>query len=179
VFSSPVIANCNFGLNLSKTKISWTAFKTPKKVGVKAGFDTFTITTDKGANSSSIESLVQGASFEVNALSVNSKNPERDTKLKNLFFSKSATPLSISGKVVGMTKNELEVELELNGVKKKLMMNTTIKDNLFTANGKIDVLDFSLNENLSKLNEACKVLHEGKTWSDVEITIESEFDKNC
>lgn len=178
-FSSLSYGACKYKVNLEKSKISWVAFKTPKKVGVKVGFDKFSITPAKATGSKSIKDLVKNASFTIDVLSLNSANPERDTKLKDIFFTSANTPLLISGKVLTFKKNEIEVELKINETKKIIKMQTSLKDNIFEANGKIDVLDFALNENLRKINEACKVLHEEKTWSDVEIKIESEFDKKC
>lgn len=178
-FSSLSFSACKYNVNREKSKISWVAFKTPKKVGVKVEFNKFTITPANTMGSKSIKELVNRASFTIDVLSLNSANTERDTKIKNIFFTSNNTPLSISGKVLSFKKNEIEVELKINETKKIIKMQTNLKDNIFEANGKIDVLDFALNENLSKINEACKVLHEGKTWSDVEIKIESEFDKKC
>jgi hypothetical protein len=177
-FSATANASCHYELNLSKTKIYWTAYKTPKKVGVKVNFDKFNIQTNK-ASTNSIDSLVQDASFEVDALTVNSNNPERDAKLKSMFFSNNNSPLTISGQVVSKSKDKIEVDLKLNGNSRKISMAYSITENLFKATGKIDVLDFALGENLKKLNDACKIQHDGKTWSDVEIVIESEFDKKC
>lgn len=177
-FGLTASASCKYELNLSKTKIYWTAYKTPKKVGVKVNFDKFKIQT-KSTSANSIDSLVQDASFEVDAMTVNSNNPERDAKLKSMFFSNNNSPLTISGQVVSKSMDKIDVELKLNGNNKKISMDYNIKENLFKATGKIDVLDFALSENLRKLNDACKIQHEGKTWSDVEITIESEFDKKC
>lgn len=179
VSSFPAFSACKYNVNINKSKITWVAFKTQKKVGVKIAFDKFTITPAKSTGAKSAKELVRDASFTIDTLSVNSANPERDATIKSNFFTSNNTPLSISGKVLSFKNNEIEVELKINEVKKKIMMQTTLKDNVFAANGKIDVLDFVLGDNLNKLNQACNVLHEGKTWSDVEIKIESEFDKKC
>lgn len=178
-YSFPTFSACLYSLNLNKSKISWVAFKTPKKVGVKVAFDNFTITAPRSSAVKTIKEIIKNARFTIDPLSLNSTNPERDTKLRDYFFTSNHSPISISGKVLNYKKNEILVELKINETKKKIKMQTSLKDNIFEANGKIDVLDFALGENLKKINEACKVLHEEKTWSDVEIKIESEFDKKC
>lgn len=171
-------AACKFHYNNDTSKINWIAFKTPKKIGVNVAFDKLTIQPKK-KHAQKIEDLVIGSTFIIDTTSVNSKNPERDEKLKNFFFTSKGKPVSIEGKVLSLKDNILEVELKINEAKKIITMKSTISDKFFSATGSIDVLDFALSENLGLINDACKDLHEGKTWSDVEIKIESQFDQKC
>jgi hypothetical protein len=41
------------------------------------------------------------------------------------------------------------------------------------------VLEFALNDQFNALHKACKTLHEGKTWTDVEISVTADFTKEC
>lgn len=179
VFSSfTQAATCKFYYNNETSKVNWIAFKTPKKIGVNVAFDKITIHPKK-KHAQKIEDLVIGSTFIIDTTSVNSKNPERDEKLKNFFFTSKGKPVSIEGKVLSLKDNILEVELKINEAKKIITMKSAISDKFFSATGSIDVLDFALSENLGLINDACKDLHEGKTWSDVEIKIESQFDQKC
>lgn len=171
-------ASCQFTYSDKKTKISWVAFKTPKKVGVNASFNKIFIKTKK-SKAKSINDLINGARFTVDSTSVNSANPDRDAKLINNFFTTNNKPLQISGKVLSIKDNVLELELQLNQTKKVLKMITKLEGQIFQAQATIDVLDFALGDNLRAINEACKELHENKTWPDVEIKIESEFEQKC
>ncbi|NOT80157.1 MAG: YceI family protein [Bacteriovoracaceae bacterium] len=176
--NSALAATCKYHYNNDASKVSWVAFKTPKKVGVNVAFDKITITPKK-LSAKRIEDLVEGSTFTIDTTTVNSKNPERDEKLKNFFFTSKGKPVLINGKVLSFKDNLLEVELKINDSKKNIIMKTSIADKNFSAIGSIDVLDFALSENLGLINEACKELHEGKTWSDVEIKIESAFEQKC
>lgn len=171
-------ASCQFTYDENKTKISWVAFKTPKKLGVNASFDRISIKTKK-SRAKSINELIKGSSFTIDSTSVNSANPERDTKLINYFFTTAKKPLEISGKVLSLKDNVLELELQLNQTKKVLKMISSLEGRLFKASATIDVLDYALGDNLRAINEACKDLHENKTWPDVEIKIETEFEQKC
>ena len=171
-------ASCQFTYSEKKTKISWVAFKTPKKVGVNASFNKIFIKTKK-SKAKSINELINGARFTVDSTSVNSANPDRDAKLINNFFTTNRKPLQISGKVLSIKDNVLELELQLNQTKKVLKMITNLEGKIFQGLATIDVLDFALGDNLRSINEACKELHENKTWPDVEIKIETEFEQKC
>ena len=85
--------------------------------------------------------------------------------------------MKISGVVNKIDSNYLYVDMTLAGKTVKVPMKYDIEDGELEAEGIIDVLDFALSENLAALNKACYALHEGKTWSDVQIEIESKFSK--
>lgn len=175
---SAAAAACKYFYNNETSKVSWVAFKTPKKLGVNVVFDKIIINPNK-KSALKIEDLVIGSTFLIDTTTVNSKNPERDDKLKNFFFISKGKPVTIEGKVLSLKENILEVELKINETKKIILMKTSIVGKTFSAMGSIDVIDFALSKNLGLIHEACKDLHEGKTWSDVEIKIESIFDQKC
>lgn len=167
---------CQFKYKKESTIIKWTAFKTPKKVGVSGKFTSFDVKT---APAQDINTAIKNATFSINTGSVDSGAPDRDNKIKKYFFSVKNKPITIAGKVVSMDHDQAKVQLNINGHKKDVMLKLQTKDNHATLSGKIDVLDFKMDSNLHALNEACKVLHEGKTWSDVEISIQTDFEKDC
>ena len=175
-FSNAQAENCNFAL--SSSKLEWTAYKTPKKVGVKGSFEKFDIKTKKD-QSKSIELAIKDSKFTVDSSTVKTGDPVRDERILNFFFIKNTKPVEISGKVKSVKKDKVEVEFNINGTKKVVPMTLTIQDNSATLVGGIDVMDFVMGENLSLLAEACKVEHEGKTWSTVDLSLVAEFTKTC
>lgn len=36
-----------------------------------------------------------------------------------------------------------------------------------------------MSKELAALNEACKALHEDKTWADVDLKLDAKFDVSC
>ncbi|MEH0861104.1 MULTISPECIES: YceI family protein [Halobacteriovorax] len=170
LFSSMTFANC-YEYNNSNTAVKWTAYKTAKKAGVGGAFKKFEIKTQK--KQGSIKELVKGARFTIDVNSVHTKDASRDAKIERFFFK----DMKISGVVNKIDSNYLYVDMTLAGKTMKVPMKYDIEDGELEAEGIIDVLDFALGENLAAINKACYALHEGKTWSDVQIEIESKFSK--
>ena len=182
VFSSLlVLANGAQAACVSKyvqegSTLAWTAFKTPKKVGVGAKFDKFTITSKPAAT---IQAAITGSTFTVDSSSVNSGNPARDKKIVDNFFTSAAKPIKIEGKVEKVEKDTATVSFTINGVTKSVPMKVAVVEKMATLSGSINVLDFSMSKELAALNEACKALHEGKTWADVDLKLDAKFDVSC
>ncbi len=175
-FSNANAESCHVTLNSSK--LEWTAYKTPKKVGVKGSFEKFDIKTKKD-HSKSIEMAIKDSKFTVDSATVKTGDPVRDQRIVNFFFIKNDKPVEISGKVKSIKKDKVEVEFNINGTKKVVPMTLAVQDNNATLVGSIDVMDFVMGENLSALTEACKVEHEDKTWSTVDLNLVAQFTKTC
>jgi polyisoprenoid-binding protein YceI len=167
---------CQFTTKKEATVISWTAFKTPKKAPVGGKFNTFELIS---ADSSSVEKAIETASFTIDSTSVNTANPARDKTIATNFFTKEGKAVPLSGKVKSLKGNAAVVALNFNGVTKDVPMTFVNKDNKVTLTGKIDVLEFALNDNFTALHNACKKLHEGKTWTDVDLSVVADFTKEC
>lgn len=168
LFSTATFANC-YQVNNAETKIQWTAFKTAKKAGVGGSFTKFEIKTTK--KQGAILDLIKGARFTIDSNSVSTKNEGRDAKIEKFFFQ----DMKINGVVTKVDSNYLYVDMTLAGKTVKVPLKYDIEGGELEAEGTIDVLDFGLSKNLSSLNKACLALHEGKTWSDVKVEIESKF----
>ncbi len=166
---------CTFDLKKEGTSVNWTAFKTPKKVGVKGQLTDFNIKTAQ--KNASIEQLLSSATFDVNSQSVSTGDKARDAKIMQFFFKKA----KISGKVLKVEANKAEVELSLNGVKKNVTLDSKFDDksSTLTLNGTISVLDFGMKDHLATLTKACNALHEGVTWPDVNIELVAAIAKSC
>ena len=169
-------ADCKFDIDKSQTKINWTAFKTPKKVGVTGEFKKFDLTTKAAAK---VEDVISGATFKIDTSSSSTENPARDKTIVTNFFTQNKSPIAISGKVLKVTKTDTVMELDINGKKKEVTLKNEITDKKIKLTGTIDVLDVGLQGSYDALHKACKALHEGKTWTDVNIAIESPVVSTC
>jgi hypothetical protein len=126
-----------------------------------------------------------GSSVVIDSSSVNSKHEDRDSKLANFFFGLMSDK-NINAKILDIKADkrvkdaprtgQLNVEIEMNGVKKITPMTYSFSDGIFEAKGSIDLLEFSANEALAGINKACYDLHEGKTWSDVGIGFKTKIE---
>ena len=142
--------------DLSKTTLTWTAFKTPEKIGVPGHFD---------------DIQLDGNTFVINANSVNTNNPDRDAKLKQFFFGNLSDSL-ITGSYGVVTNGMMPVTLKMNGIEKTFDFAVAEADSATVVTGTIDVIsDFSGSKALEGINNACKELHQGKTWSDVTLQV--------
>jgi polyisoprenoid-binding protein YceI len=169
---------CTFDFNKDGSTLSWTAFKTPKKVGVKAKFSEFTVKSKKSA---SIDDLLASATIEVNSQSVDSGDKGRDVKIMSFFFKKMLKGTKILGKVLKSSENKALVEFTMNGITKNIEMITKFDDAAatLTLSGKMDVLEFGMKDNLAAITKACYEKHEGVTWPDVELEFVTKLIKSC
>lgn len=150
------IADQETSFDLDKTTLTWTAFKTPEKIGVSGTFDDITLTDN---------------SFVINAKSVNSNNPDRDPKLRDIFFGSMSDSL-ITGNYGIPTENKIPVTLTMNGVEKTFDFDYMDNDTARIVTGSIDMLgDFSGNAAYEAIHKACYDLHLGKTWTDVDLKV--------
>lgn len=171
------ITGCKYDFQDKDTTVGWTAFKTPKKVGVKGKFLKYSI---KSKSSDSAEMLLANSNFTINPQSVETGDKARDAKIFNFFFKKMAKK-NITGKVIKSQNGKLEVELNLNGKKKVIPMAYSYDDNIqkLVIIGSIDVLDFSMKNNLATLTKACFEKHEGVTWPNVDFELTTTLKRTC
>lgn len=168
---------CDYMANTKNKNLTWIAYKTPKKAGVKGAFSKFEITSTKAK---SINELIKSATFTIDTTSVDTGDKARDAKIVQFFF-KPMSGKSIMGKVVRIENNKAQVEITMNGKSQTIEMTMNYdeaKNNMVMA-GVVDVMNFSMEKNLAALTKACMEKHEGKTWSDVNIEISSEIVKDC
>lgn len=150
--------------------MEWTAFKTPNKVGVKGTFSDIKLNEVK-ADATTLEEALKGANFVVVTSSVSTNDAGRDEKLKGQFFAKMVG--NINGFFGEFKDGKVIVNLTMNGISKEKEFAYTVEGDALKLNGSIDIIaDFTAQSAFDSLHEACKDLHEGKTWSDVEISAE-------
>ena len=167
-------------------QVHWTAFKTSEKKPVGGQFNQVNVTV--GEKSTKITDVLKTIKFNIPTASTNSANEDRDAKLINSFFgAMDATDL-----IIGQAKNaEGDNEsgtctfyLTLNNVEKEVILNYTVEDAALKLTGEIDLVDFSAESAIESLNKVCELLHTGedgvsKTWSVVELSIETTLNKVC
>lgn len=160
-------------LDNNSAQVSWKAFKTPLKVGVGGKFTNITLEQKKEAFA--LEASLKGLKFDIDTKSVSTNDEGRDKKIITSFFNNGK--VKISGFIKEFKNNKLILSLNFNGKTQDIPMSATLSNNELKANGVIDILDFNGNSILKALNKACSELHEGKTWSDVEIFLELKANK--
>lgn len=162
-------AECSLSNKGATPLIGFKAFKTAAKVGVPGTFSK--VTWQGSEKAKTLQDLLKGQKFEIDTSSVKTKNPARDQKIFKFFFSELAGSSSISGTITKVSSKDVSVEISLNGKKKLVPLNYSFKDSKFHAIGHIDLLDFAAEGPLASINKACYALHEGKTWSHVELEV--------
>lgn len=169
---------CSVSYSPEGSALHWTAFKTPKKVGVKGQFNVFKIISNK---SSSVDELLSNATFEVDTKSVSTNDKARDAKIFQFFFKTMTKGSAITGKVLKVNPASVEVEFSLNGATKIITLAKAYDEakNTVALTGELNVLDFDMKDNLAVLTKACNTLHEGVTWPDVKIELMASVLKTC
>jgi len=167
-------------------QVRWTAFKTTAKKPVGGQFDQVNVSA--GARSTKITDVLKTIKFNIPTASTNTANEDRDAKIITSFFGAMDATDLIIGQVKDATGDNKSGScifyLTLNNVEREVTLNYTLEDALLILTGEIDLLDFNAESAVSSLNNVCEDLHKGedgvtKTWSVVELSIETILNKKC
>ncbi len=176
-------ASCNFA-QPTNVDVTFKAFKTPLKLGVGGHFTKVNYKSSV-KSATDLNTLVAGSTVNIEVASVDSNNKGRDVKLLNDFFKQMAGP-DIKAKIVSLKKDKdarktgiATVLITMNGVTKNVPMKYSFSNGKLSANGVIDLFDFKAHKALKAINTACYDLHQGKTWSDVNIGFTMEIKASC
>jgi hypothetical protein len=174
---------CVLVYNADSTKLSWTAYKTNDKIGVLGAFDSFSLGGFKeGATAAEV---FENGKFNIASASVNSKNPDRDKKISEHFFSTMLNGLSITGTVSEVSNNHAVVLIDMNGVTMKQMFDLKTDDATYcTIQADLNLENWNAIESVNALNKVCYDLHKGadgvsKLWSEVHVELTVQLDKEC
>jgi polyisoprenoid-binding protein YceI len=168
------------------TQVRWTAFKTTAKVGVGGQFDQVNVTA--GEKSTKITDVIQEIKFNIPTSSTNTANEDRDAKIVKSFFGVMNETDLIIGQVKSVegdnTSGTCTFYLTLNNIEKEAVLNYTVEDGTIKLVGEIDLVNWSAEDAVASLNKICEALHTGedgvsKTWSVVELAIETTVKKDC
>lgn len=175
LFAIPdVFAVCTYTPSAEGVTLEWTGYKTPKKVGVSGTFKKIDI---KGATKAAdMLTSLAGMTYEIHLNSISSGDEVRDTRIAKLLFLGTDT---IKGEFLESKDKKLLFSSLVNKVKKTIILDPTIKGDSLTAVGSFDLMDFSLQENFAEFAKACFARHEGKSWSEVQVTLKIPFLKSC
>lgn len=159
------------------TKVKWTAFKTTDKVAVGGSFTQIEIKDVK--TGSTPEEVLEGVAFSIPVSSLFTNNPDRDSKLKTIFFGTLKNTELLSG-ILNFRDNQLFMTLTMNDVTKQFPMEYAYENNLFSMKTTLNLNDFGGETALAAINKACYELHKGpdgvsKTWETVDILGEVLF----
>ena len=149
-------------------QVSWVAFETPAKAGVKGSYSS--VTRKGPSQGKDLSALLTGQSATLLAKDINTKNPARDTNIRESFFEELSKP-DLMARIAKVTKKAIDLEVIMNGKKNTIPMTYEMKANKLMAKGHLDILDFQASKALKAINKRCFALHEGKTWSHVEIEL--------
>ena len=165
---------------VTPVKVEWTAYKTPKKIGVDGGF-LATVYHGK-TEAKSLQELLLKSRVQLEVNNVDTKDPFRDAKLVQFFFNMMQGAV-IDADIMSIKGNDVEGTLVINiGMNNRAIdvpLNYEVKDGFFRAKGVLNLLDFNAQEPLKMLTLNCYAPHEGKTWEDVAVGFSFDLKKSC
>ncbi|MCR8668527.1 YceI family protein [Aestuariibaculum sp. M13] len=162
------------------TSVKWTAYKTTDKLPVGGEFTVLKFDEKTGA---SAEEALNNLNFTIPVSSLFTKDPSRDTKLKESFFGAMLDTDLIDG-TIKVTNGNYVATLTMNGVTKDLPLTFEVTDERrVTMTGTMNLADWDALGALESLNKVCFDLHTGpdgvsKTWEDVAIVVSTYLRKN-
>lgn len=163
------------GLDVAKSKVTWTAYKFYDKTPVSGTFKDVKYTWGKGKE---WQDTLKGARAVVNSLSVDLNDEVKNENVREGFFKefKGQDIVVVVNKILpdsnDKNKGKLDVSIELNGIKRPSLMPYSVEKDKIVASGVIDFYDFGLNDALNNLKQICEYVHEGKTWAEAAFKIE-------
>ena len=168
------------------TAVKWFAFKFTEKTEVGGKFDSFEVSSKKEGKSP--KEVLEALVFSIATKSVNTTNPDRDTKIVDSFFGKLSKTEKITGKVISLEGDDksgkAKVSIMMNEVTKDAELDYSIDESKISLTGTIDVAEWKGMPAIEALNKVCSDLHKGKDglsklWSEVRIEVTSSLAKNC
>ena len=163
-----------FSYSNESTKVSWVAYKTTDKKGVKGEFSEFEIKDTKDAETA--VGVFEGASFVIQTNSVKTGNEERDNRIVKSFFNIFVNTATITGKVKSLDDKTGILEVTFNELTNEIPVKVVSEGNEFALEGVIDLNKYNGKLATDSLNVACGAEHQGpdgivKLWPDVNIKV--------
>lgn len=162
-----------FSVEPKTITVKWTGYKTTDKIAVNGSFKEVAISNTKEAPTA--EEALNGVEFSIPVSSLFTNEPERDEKLKNLFFGVMDSTLSLTGTLNLELSGNGTIMLNMNGIKHEFPITYVVSGQLVEINGTLNLDDWNAQGALASLNKACYDLHTGpdgvsKTWNDVAVS---------
>lgn len=177
--------SCVFSVDKETVKLSWTAYKFNDKVPVGGVFEMMEL--DNTIESENPLKTFEKATISINTRTVNSKNNERDEKIKNSFFGTMNKTDFITGKIIsinGDVEGQANIAITINNVEKEQKFDWKLENNKVEFVSELNLENWDSKPSLDSLNNVCKELHKGSDgssvlWSTVEVVIVAELKKEC
>lgn len=178
IASAIIMASVAFGATIQadKAQVKWTAFKTPAKAGVTGSFDDVVFKFGTPDKQGSLKMQLNNATATIDIMKVNLNDEGKNATVREFFFGafNKKEPIKVTFKDVieGKDKGTILANVKMNGKSKKIPMQYEVAKKVLVAKGVIDLGEFGAEKARASLAEACNDLHEGITWSQVEIALE-------
>ena len=122
---------CEFSFNQEETSIGWTAFKFTEKAGVGGKFDKVVVLGNPKAGN--VADFARKVKFIIPISGINTKNPERDEKIKKYFFGE----MKATSKIRGFFRNvkfdgksvSAELILKMNNQERSIAVTFSLDEN--------------------------------------------------
>ncbi len=132
---------CTYSVAPEGSTVSWTAFKFTGKGGDEAW------------------KAIDGVAFSIDTASVNTKNPDRDAKIKASFFGTMAETAAIKGTVKANSAGKATLSITMNGATHTTVVDVGNADGGLSLKGTIDVEQWGGGDAIAALNKVCEDLH--------------------
>ena len=165
---------CSFSADTKAVELHWTGYKTKKKLPVSG-----VIKNVKVKLSNNVDApfkILESSSFEASPANIFSNNAIRDQRLAKILF---AGVKNITGKAGKLSGSKLDYEVSL--LSKSVATNIKLQDNgkNITGASLLRLADFPMQSSIKNFAEACKELHQGKTWDEVSVKLVVPYTKKC
>ena len=172
---------CTYSYDANNTILTWTAFKLTEKVGVDGSFDQINVVAKE---SEDMFEVLNGATFEIPVVSVNSQDPVRDPKIRDSFFGSMTETTAITGSIVSINESSATVSITMNGISVEYTGEVKVEEEKITLKTTIDIVDFEAQTSLDEIGKVCEEKHTGpdgvnKFWTDVNVVVQTKLVKNC
>ncbi len=183
LLGSPLFAqDCQYEFNVEKAVVEGTGYKFTQKDAVTARFSGFKI--NQQLKQAKAIDLLNGLQVTVDLMTIDSGNSLRDQNMRETLFSGILGDSVATVTVKKVNQDKIEAELTINEKTKPIQFTAQINDQMISAEGKFDALDFVLTEQISALKKRCGSLHTGSdgksvTWTDFKIAVKAPLKKVC
>lgn len=177
--------DCTYSYNHEATDFSWIAFKFTERAGVGGTFDEVLVSGVK-ENASTPWEAIQNLSFEIPVSSVNTQNPDRDSKIQSFFFGTLAGTDTLRGGVVAFNDSTktVTIRVEMNEMERDIDMKLDENGLTWNLSTTIDVNGWNAQSGIDSLNAVCYDLHKGADgvsvlWPEVKLVLSTRFTADC
>ena len=178
--------NCLYSVNLKKTKLIWSGYKTTDKIKVTGTLNKFKSSKIQNNNQyNSIKNLVEGLDFVVDLSSSTSGDEIRDLNLKNFFFKYIGQNWMLNGRFENFQNDSVDVIFNFFGLEKKIKLSTLYENDKLQLKGSVNLIkQLGLDKAYESISNKCYDLHKGpdgisKTWKEVEIHVKAPIIFTC